>query len=66
MLYGSETWCLKEKEILILRRTGKSYGESNVLAKLIDKKTTEELMDMLGLKEMLDKLAKECNDIDTL
>ena len=29
MLYGSETWCLRENEIAILRRT-ESNGESNV------------------------------------
>ena len=46
ILYGSETWCLKENEKAILRRT-----------KRVDRKTTEEQMDMLGLKETIDRLA---------
>ena len=32
MLYGSETWCLRENEMAILRRT-ESDGESNVWCK---------------------------------
>ena len=30
MLYGSETWCLGENEMGILRRAERGYGESDV------------------------------------
>ena len=51
MLYGSETWCLRENEMAILRRTERAMVRALCGAKLMDKKRTEHLMDMLGLKE---------------
>ena len=33
MLYGSETWCLRENEMVVLRRTQRPYDESNVWCK---------------------------------
>ena len=58
MLHGSATWCLRENEMLILRRTERSMVRSMCGVKLVDRKNTEELMKMLGLKETLDKMAK--------
>ena len=58
MLYGSETWCLREKELDIMRRTERAMIRSMCGVKIMDRKNTEELMDMLGLSESLDKLAK--------
>ena len=52
-LYGSEAWCLKENEKAILRRTEKAMCRR----KVDDKPTTEEQMDMLGLKETVGGLA---------
>ena len=52
ILYGSETWCLKENEKAILRRTERAMCGQ----KVVDRKTTEQ-MDMLGLKETIDRLA---------
>ena len=54
MLYGSETWFLRENEIAILRRTERAMCG----AKLMEKKRTEDLMDMLGLKETVVQMAK--------
>ena len=51
MLHGSETWCLRENEMVILRRTERAMVRSMSGAKLVDRKNTEELMKMLGLKE---------------
>ena len=45
MLYGSEAWCLREKEMGILRRTETAMCG----AKLADRKNTKDMMDMLGL-----------------
>ena len=56
ILYGSETWCLKENEKAILRRTERAMV-SMCGQKVVDRKTTEEQMDMLGLKETIDRLA---------
>ena len=53
ILHGSETWCLKEKKKAILRRTERAMCGQ----KVVDRKTTEEQMDMLGLKETTDRLA---------
>ena len=50
MLYGSETWCLKEYEMAILRRTERAMVRAVCGAKLMEKKRTEDLMEMLGLK----------------
>ena len=58
MLYGSETWCLKESEMGILRRTERAMVRSMCRVKLVDRKNMEELMKMLGLKETLDRMAQ--------
>ena len=58
MLYGSETWCLRENEMVILRRTERAMVRSMCGMKLVDRKKMEDLMEMLGLKEMLDRMAK--------
>ena len=58
ILHGSETWCLRENEMVVLRRTERAMVRSMCGVKLVDRKNTEELMKMLGLKETLDKMAK--------
>ena len=58
MLHGSETWCLRENEMVILRRTERAMVRSMCGVKQVDRKNTEELMKMLGLKETLDRMAK--------
>ena len=56
-LYASETWCLKENEKAILRRAERAMVRAMCGQKVVDRKTTEEQMDMLGLKETIDRLA---------
>ena len=34
MLYESETWCLRESEMAILRRTERGHGQVNVWSKI--------------------------------
>ena len=58
MLCGSETWCLRKNEMIVLRRTERAMVRSMGGVKLVDGKNTEELMKMLGLKETLDKMAE--------
>ena len=58
MLYGSETWRLKEKEMGILRRTERAMVRAMCGAKLADRKNTEDMMDVLGLNQAIDKMAK--------
>ena len=58
MLYESETWCLRESEMAILRRTERAMVRSMCGVKLVDRKNTEELMELLGLKNTLDRMAK--------
>ena len=57
ILYGSETWCLKENEKAILTRTERAMVRAMCGQKVVDRKTTEKQMDMLGLKETIDRLA---------
>ena len=57
IVYGSETWCLKENEKAILRRTKRAMVRAMCGQKVVNRKTTEEQMDMLGLKETIDQLA---------
>ena len=58
MLYGSETWCLRENEMAILRRTERAMVRAICGAKLIERRRTEHLMEMLGLKETVVQMAK--------
>ena len=58
MLYGSETWCLRESEMAILRRSERAMVRSVCGAKLVDRKKMEDLIEMLGLKETSDRMAK--------
>ena len=51
-------WCLKENKVVILRRTKRSMVRVMCGVKLVNKRNTEELMDMLGLKEAADNLAR--------
>ena len=57
-LYGSKTWCLIENEVAILRRAERSIMRATCNVKLVNKRNTEEIMDMLGLEEVADKLAR--------
>ena len=58
MLYGKETWCSRKSVLGIFRRTERAMVRSMCGVKLIDRKNMEELMEMLGLKETLDRMAK--------
>ena len=51
MLYGSETWCLRENEMAILRRTEKAMMRATCGVKMIKKRRNQELMSLLGLKD---------------
>ena len=57
MLYGSEAWCLREKKMAILR-IERAMIRAMCGVKLLDRRNSEELMDMLGTKESLDRMAK--------
>ena len=56
MLYGSETWYLRDNEMAILRRTEKSMIRAMCGIKMIEKRSIQELMDLLGLKDTLDRI----------
>ena len=58
MLYGSETWCLSENELAILRRTERAMVRAMCGVKLMDRKKNKELMVMLGVEETVDQMAK--------
>ena len=58
MSYKSETWCLKENEVALLRKVKKSMVQVMCSVKLVHKRNTEELIDMLGLKKPADKLER--------
>ena len=58
MLYGSETWCLRETEMAILKRTEKAMMRAMCGAKMIDGRRSQELMSLLDLKDTLDGLAR--------
>jgi len=58
MLYGSETWCFRENEMAILRRIEGALVRAMCGAKLIEKKRTEDLMEMLRLKETAVQIAR--------
>ena len=53
ILYGSETWCLKEGEMGILRRTERSMVRAMCGVQLKDRNRSTDLMFMLGLSETI-------------
>ena len=58
MLYGSKTLCLRKKEMAILRRTERAMIRVMCGVKLVDRRNSEEVMDMLGIQKCLDRMAK--------
>ena len=59
MLYGSDAWCLKESEMVILRKTRRSIVRAMCGVQLKDRKRSIDLMFMFGLCEIIDLLAIE-------
>ena len=57
MLNGSETWCLRENETAILRRTEKAMMKAMCGVKIIEKRS-QKLVSLLGFKDTLDGLAR--------
>ena len=57
ILYGNKAWCLKENEKIILGGTERAMERAMCGQKVTDKKTTEEQMDIVGLKKTMDRLA---------
>ena len=58
MLYGSKTWCLREREISILR-TEKAMIRAMCGVELIQKRRSQKLINLLGLKDTLDGVARQ-------
>ena len=48
MLHGSEIWCLGQNEIGILQRTGRAKVKNMCGMKLVDKKSTKNLIANVG------------------
>ena len=57
MMYGSEAWCLKESDMVILRRAERSMVRTMCGVQLKDRRRSTDLMFMLGLNEIMDQLA---------
>ena len=55
MLYGSETWSLGQNEIGILQRTERAMVRNMCGVKLMDKKSTKGVMQILDLNETVDQ-----------
>ena len=58
MLYVSDKWCLWEKETAILKRIEKSTIRAMGGVKFFERKSRQELVNLLGLEETLNRLAK--------
>ena len=56
MLNGSESWCLRENEMLIFRKTKKAMIRVMCCVKLVDERNSRQLMDLLGSVETLNSL----------
>ena len=57
ILYESKAWCPKENEKAILRRTERIMVRAMCGQKVVYRKTTEEQMDVLGLRKTINRLA---------
>ena len=58
MFHGSESWCLDQNDMGILQRTERAMLIRICGVKLMDKKSTIYLMQMLDLNEAIDQLVK--------
>ena len=58
MLFRNETWFIGQNEIVNLQRTERAMVRSMCGVKLMDKKSTKDLKQMLYLNETIDQLAK--------
>ena len=58
MQNGSETWCLRENEVVILRRTKKAMMRALCGVKITEKRRSQELKSLLGLKDILNGVAR--------
>ena len=58
MLYKSKTWFLRENEMAILRRTEKAMMKEMCGVKLIEKRRSQELINLLGLKDSSNGLTR--------
>ena len=58
MLYGGDTYRVGENEIVILKGTEKAMMRAMCGIKLIEKRSCQELADLLSLEETWDRLAK--------
>ena len=58
MLHGSETCCFRENEMAILIRTERVMVRTMCGAKLMEKKRTEDLMEMLRLNGTVVQMTK--------
>ena len=63
MYYGSEIWCLGENKMKILRRTKKAMVRAMCGTKLMEKKRTGDLMEILGLKETVEVQMAKANGV---
>ena len=50
MLYGSETWCLQENKMVILKRTENAAIRAMYGVKLSEKRSSQDLINLLGLQ----------------
>ena len=57
MLYGSKTWRL-QMEMAILKKTEKAMIKVMCGVKLLERRSSQELTDLLGLEVTLYRLAK--------
>ena len=58
MLYGNETWCLKEPDITIPRTTERAMVGSMCGIKLTERRKNDDLMEMLWLVKSVERLEK--------
>ena len=60
-LYGSKTWCLKEGVVVgaLTKNSKKAMMKRFYGVKLIDRKTTNELIQMLGVTVYIERMVKE-------
>ena len=67
MLHRNKIWCLQKNGMAILKRIEKAMIRAMCRVKLIEKRSSQELMDLQGLAKILDKLKQtECYGMSML
>ena len=58
ILCESETWCLRRREVELLRRTERAMVRAMCVVKVINQKSTKKLMQILRVAVLIERMVR--------